>query len=183
PGTEPFLLLEFVWAKARKAASALLFRQAISAPLQGFQGITTAKGVPNVRFGQRHLFLSGIFLGAAPVVSGTIGSNPSYAMQPSRHALVAGAEQESQSHRHTAIRTLTSDSLVNAHQRQQANDDEQQGCTTGQLLFPATDIRLFFSFLFLGLTAALFIADRERRQRVFLLPGHVVRAVRGPEGC
>ena len=47
PGAEPFLLLEFVGAKAGEAASALLFREAVSACFKGFQGIVTAKGVPD----------------------------------------------------------------------------------------------------------------------------------------
>ena len=48
----------------------------------------------------------------------------------------------------------------------------------GQLVSAQTGIRLSFALLFLGLTAALFIADRERRQGMFHLPGYVVRAVR-----
>ncbi len=46
----------------------------------------------------------------------------------------------------------------------------------GQLVFPGTNIRLFFAYAFLGLAALLFVGDGERRQGVLRLPGYVIRA-------
>ena len=48
-----------------------------------------------------------------------------------------------------------------------------------QLVLADTEVRFFFALLFLGLMAALLVGDKQRRHGVFLLPGYVVRAVRG----
>ena len=47
-----------------------------------------------------------------------------------------------------------------------------------RLFFASTADRLSSALVFLGLFAALFIADKERPQGMFHLPGYVVRAVR-----